>query len=84
MKTKNLVRKLNDLLSAKRRKQLARFESLEKVLRKLKKKEAALKRKLDDESNKERRRALEHKLKVIRAQAKKGRKLRDELAKEQD
>lgn len=82
MKTKHLLRKIKHLLSADKRKQLAKFDSLEKVLRKLKKKEAALREKLDGEKSKDKRRELEKKLEVVAAQRKKGRKLRDKLEKQ--
>ena len=81
MKTKSLVRKIKALLSAKKREQLAKYESLQKVLRKLKKKQALLSAKLGREQDKEKRRELEHKLKVIEAQRKKGLRLKRDLEK---
>ncbi len=79
MKTKPLLRKIKALLSANKRKQLAKYKSLERVLRKLKKKQAALGEKLQQEKDKERRKEIERKLKVIAVQRKKGVALRAKL-----
>ncbi len=84
MKTKSLIRKIKALLSAKKREQLAKYESLLSVLRKLKKKQAALSAKLESEEDKEKRRDIEHKLKVIEAQRKKGLRLKRDLEKLRD
>ncbi len=84
MKTKSLVRKIKALLSAKKRKQLAEYESLLKVLRKLKKKQATLSAKLKGEEDKEKRREIQRKLKVVEAQRKKGLELKRELEKLRD
>ena len=72
------------LLSADQRKQLAKYDSLSKVLGKLKKKEAALREKIEGEKDKDRRRKLMRKLKVVQAQRKKGAKLRREIEKLRD
>ena len=79
MKTKKLLRKMKALLSADQRAQLAEYDSLEKVLRKLGTKEAAWREKLDAEEDKERRREIMRKLEVIEAQRKKGEKLRKQI-----
>ncbi len=84
MKTKKLLRKIKALLSADQRAQLAKFDSLEKVLRKLKKKEIALREKLEQENDKELRREIQRKLKVIEAQLKKGTKLKAQIGKLRD
>ncbi len=72
MKTKKLLRKIAKHLNADRRAQLAKVESLKKVLRNLAAKEKALKRKLAEEENADRRSVLDRKIKVIRAQREKG------------
>jgi hypothetical protein len=79
MKTKKLIRKMRALLSADRRAQVTKADSLEKILKKLEKKEVTLREKLDGEEEEGRRRELLRKLEVIEAQHKKGEKLRKEL-----
>ena len=79
MKTKKLLAKIRALLSADRRRQIAKYESLSKTLAKLAKKAASLREKLDGETDASRRAEIEHKLKVIKAQRKKGKKLKAEL-----
>ena len=82
MKTKKLLRRIGELLSADRRAQRSKFESLEKVLRKLAEKEADLWQRITDEQNPARQEALRKKLDVVEAQRRKGEKLRDELVAE--
>ncbi|MBW2422494.1 MAG: hypothetical protein JRH19_28485 [Deltaproteobacteria bacterium] len=84
MKTKKLLRKMKALLSADQRAQVAKYDSLEKVLNKLEKKEVALCEKLDGEREEGRRRELLRKLDVIEAQRKKGEKLKQEIEKLRD
>jgi hypothetical protein len=72
MKTKKLLRKMKALLSADRRAQIAEYDSLEKVLKKLQEKESALREKLDREKDEERRHEIRRKLEVMKAQRKKG------------
>jgi len=79
MKTKKLIRKMGALLSADRRSQVAKYESLEKVLGKLQLKEEALRGKLESEEDEERRAEILRKLEVISAQRKKGLELRKEI-----
>jgi hypothetical protein len=79
MKTKKLLRKIRALLSADQRAQIKKYESLEKILKKLELKESALRERLDGETNEEKRGEILRKLEVIAAQAKKGGKLRQEL-----
>lgn len=80
MKTKKLLRKIRAFLSADERAQVAKFESLEKILEKLEVKERALREKLVGETEKEKRKEITRKLEVIAAQRKKGEVLRKELA----
>jgi hypothetical protein len=84
MKTKKALRKLKALLSADERAQLAKYDSLEKVLRKLESKEATLREKLEGESDEERRREILRKLDVINAQHQKGAKLKEDIKKLRD
>ncbi|MCP5059748.1 MAG: hypothetical protein GY937_23845 [bacterium] len=79
MKTKKLLRKIRALLSADQRAQVAKYKSLEKILKKLELKESALREKLDGETDEEKRGEILRKLEVIAAQAQKGGKLRQEL-----
>ncbi len=79
MKTKELLEKMKALLSADQRKQIARYESLEKVLGKLEAKEAKFRGKLDVEQDEELRGELVRKIEVIEAQRKKGAKLKKKL-----
>ncbi len=79
MKTTKLLEKMKALLSADQRKQIAKYESLEKVLGKLEAKEAALREKLSVEEDKERSGELVRKIEVIEAQRTKGAKLKKEL-----
>jgi len=79
MKRKKLLRKIKALLNADRRAQIAKADSLEKILTKLGKKAAELREKLERETEEARRRELVHKLEVIEAQRKKGEALREEL-----
>lgn len=84
MKTKKALRKLKNLLSADQRAQLAKYDSLEKVLRKLGEKEAAFREKLTDEEDEDRRHEILQKLEVIEAQREKGAKLKAEIEKLRD
>ncbi|MBW2421656.1 MAG: hypothetical protein JRH19_24160 [Deltaproteobacteria bacterium] len=79
MKTKKLLRKIKVLLSSDQRAQLAKIDSLEKVLRKLGAKEVALREKLDEKEGKKERGEILRKLQVIAAQREKGEKLMTEL-----
>ena len=81
MKTKKLLRKVKELLSADRRAQLAKYDSLKKVLKKLEAKEVALRDRLDGEEEDQRRREILRKLEVIEAQRKKGARLKKEIEK---
>ena len=79
MKTKKLVRKMTALLSADRRAQIAKYDSLEKVLGKLQLKEQAFREKLESEDDEERRGEILRKLEVLGLQRKKGLELKKEL-----
>jgi hypothetical protein len=80
MKRKKLLRKIEALLSADRRVQVEKADSLEKILKKLDEKAVELRERLDEEKDERERRDLLRKLSVIEAQSEKGEKLRTELA----
>ena len=84
MKTKKLLRKVKAFLSADRRAQLAKADSLEKILEKLERKAASLREKLDAENDEKERSELLRKLEVIEAQRVKGEKLGRELEAERE
>ena len=79
MKRKKILRKLKTLLSADQRAQLAKYDSLERVLRNLEAKEAKLRERLQTEDDERKRREIHRKLEVSEAQRKKGLKLKGEL-----
>ena len=79
MKTKKLLEKLKGHLNAERREQLSKYDSIKKILRKLKKKEIILKEQLNDEDDEEVREQLQKELDVIFAQRQKGVGLKKEL-----
>lgn len=70
MKTKGIIKSLKNIinLSGKKKKK----DSLKKILKKLRKREVMLKKKIEGASGGKEKNALEAKLKVIRAQRKKG------------
>jgi predicted nucleic acid-binding Zn-ribbon protein len=84
MKTKKLVQELKALLSADQRAQIAQADSLEELLKKLQKKKANLREKLDGEKDEAERRELTRKLEVLEAQRAKGEKLAKELEARRD
>jgi len=84
MKTKKLLKKLKDILSAERRAQLEKYASLKKVLKSLRDEKKKLKNDLETEENEEVRHEISSKLKVISMQRKKGLKLLQELKRERD
>lgn len=79
MKTKKLLRKVKAFLSADRRAQMAKADSLEKIMQKLERKAASLREKLDAEKDETKRFELFRKLDVVDAQRVKGEKLSREL-----
>ena len=72
MKATKLLEKLKDYLGAERRAQLAKYDSIKRVLKKLKKKENALKDKLKKEHDEKARKRLKKEMDVLSAQRKKG------------
>lgn len=79
MKTNKLLEKLKDHLNAERREQLAKYDSIKRILKKLKIKENELKDKLKKEPDEKVRNRLQKEVDVLFIQRKKGLKLRKEL-----
>jgi len=79
MPTNKLLDKLKNYLDANRRAQIAKYDSIKRVLKKLKKKENALKDMLKKEHNDKARKRLEKEMDVLSAQRKKGVKMLKEL-----
>ncbi|WP_372742718.1 hypothetical protein, partial [Neptunomonas sp.] len=65
-----------------RRERIKRYESLQRLMKKLKIKQNQLKDKVKNESNKKFKKRLEEKIRVLKAQRKKGLKLLKELKSE--
>ncbi len=84
MKTKKLVKKIKELLSANKRAERVKYKSLVNVLLKLDHKEKALRDKLEGETNEQKQRSISHKIDVVRAQRAKGEKLKRKLEEERD
>jgi len=72
MKAAELLEKLKGYLGAERRAQIAKYDSIKRVLKKLKKKENALKDKLKKEHDEKARKRLQKEMDVLSAQRKKG------------
>jgi len=82
MKSKKLLEILKEYLGIERREQIAKYDSMKLVLKKLKKKENALKDKLKNELDEKIHSQLKKEMDVLSAQRKKGvemlKKLKDE------
>lgn len=72
MKAKKMVSRLKDIMNAERKEQLARYESLKKVLESLRDEEIRLKEDLENIKDSELRKELNSHLEVIAAQRRKG------------
>ena len=72
MKAAKLLNILSDFLDGEKRAQRKQAECIKKVLKKLKKKERAMKAKLSSEKSANRQKRLAEELQVIYAQRKKG------------
>jgi len=79
MKTTKLLKKAEELLSAKKSKQREEKKCLKEILAKLKKRKRHLKAKLETEKKAGERERLRKDLEVVRAQRKKGLKTLKEL-----
>jgi hypothetical protein len=72
MKLKKALRKLSGYLDARKRDQLKQYESLNKLLKKLKKKRDHLRKRFAESNNPIEQSALQKKLDVLTAQRQKG------------
>ena len=79
MKVTKLLEKLKAYLGAEQRAQLAKYDSIKRVLKKLKKKENALKDKLKKEHDEKAHKRLKKEMDVLSAQRKKGVRMLKEL-----
>jgi len=79
MGTEKLLDKLTNVLNAKRRKQIKQHNSLEKILKKLKKRQEKYQKLLAAKKDPEGRKHIERTLKVIYTQRKKGIKLYQDI-----
>ncbi|MBT8073039.1 MAG: hypothetical protein HKP21_04945 [Xanthomonadales bacterium] len=84
MSVKSLLEKLNILLSEEHREQLAKYKSLKKVLRALRREKAALKESLATTENEAARKDIDSRLKIVSAQRKKGLKVLKKLKSERN
>ena len=79
MTTNKLLKKLKDFLGAERQAQVAKYDSIKLVLKKLKKKQNMLKDMLKKEHDAAVRKGLKKEMDVLSAQRKKGMKILKEL-----
>ncbi|MBL4865477.1 MAG: hypothetical protein JKY67_03775 [Pseudomonadales bacterium] len=79
MKLKKALRKLSQYMDADQREQLAQYDSIKKVLKKLKSKRNQLREKIELIEDDEERQQIQNKLDIVNAQRKKGVKLLKEL-----
>jgi len=84
MKAKTMLKKLKDILSAERHAQMAKYSSLKKVLKALRKEKVRLENKLTKAKTEEEQQKITSRLKVISAQRKKGLRVLKELKLERE
>ena len=84
MKTKKLLKKLKEILSAERKAQRNKYDSLKKVLKSLRTEKRRLKAELASTSDEQEKREIESSLVIVSEQRKKGLKVLKELKKEKD
>ena len=82
MNTNDLLKTIENFVDTNRRERIKRYESLQRLMKKLKIKQNQLKDKVKNESNKKFKNRLEEKIRVLKAQRKKGLKLLKELKSE--
>ncbi|WP_372738967.1 hypothetical protein [Neptunomonas sp.] len=82
MNTNDLLKTIENFVDTNRRERIKRYESLQRLMKKLKIKQNQLKDKVKNESNKKCKKRLEEKIRVLKAQRKKGLKLLKELKSE--
>lgn len=83
MKTNDLLKAVKNFVDSNRRERVAKYDSLKRLMKKLKVKQNLLKEKISDESDDKIKTRLEEELKVLKAQRKKGLRLLKELKSEQ-
>ncbi|HHH37972.1 MAG TPA: hypothetical protein ENK50_00125 [Sedimenticola sp.] len=81
MKTRKLIRKMREYLSADRKKQRKQVECMIELLKKLKHKERTLQQKLEHEKDEKKRQEIQNNLDIIFAQRRKGVAILKELKK---
>lgn len=84
MKRSKLLEKLKGYLDAEQREQLTKYDSLKRVLEKLRDKEIKLRDKLESEQDEKVRDQIRNKLDVLLTQYQKGIRLQDELNQEKN
>ena len=84
MKIEKALQKLKKILNADRQKQMEKSKSLRKVLKGLQHEKDHLQAKLQDSDNKQEREEIAKRLKVVKLQTKKGKKLQHHLEEQQD
>ncbi len=82
MKTNDLLRTIKNFIDTDKREQITKYESLKRLMKKLKTKQNILKEKVKSETDLNAKKNLEEKMKVLKAQRKKGLKLLKELKSE--
>lgn len=82
MKTNDLLKTIKNFIDTDRREQITKYESLKRLMKKLKTKQNILKEKVKNETDIKSKKNLEEKMRVLKAQRKKGLKLLKELKSE--
>jgi hypothetical protein len=82
MKTNDLLKTIKNFIDTDRREQITKYESLKRLMKKLKTKQNILKEKAKNETDIKSKKNLEEKMRVLKAQRKKGLKLLKELKSE--
>lgn len=82
MKTNDLLKAVKNFVDSNRRERMAKYDSLKRLMKKLKTKQNSLKEKINTESDNKIKVRLEEELKVLKAQRKKGLRLLKELKSE--
>ncbi|SFG84187.1 hypothetical protein [Neptunomonas qingdaonensis] len=82
MNTNDLLKAIENFVDTNKRERITRYESLKRLMKKLKIKQNLLKDTVKNETNKKCKKRLEEKIRVLKAQRKKGLKLLKELKSE--
>ncbi len=82
MNTQDLLKTIKNFIDTDRREQITKYDSLKRLMKKLKTKQNTLKEKVKNENDKEVKKDLKEKMRVLKAQRKKGLKLLKELKSE--